>query len=141
LRVASPLRAALLIAAAIAAICPCRAAFAQESIAITEETAPPTASPAAGGCGCNAVQQPPWHGNVHGQPCVPSCGQHLHGTVFHADPRQQLHLRRFARENCMTLPPCFPRLHGLLCEGSMPTPVPPSLPRCQQCGAGVEGGF
>ena len=96
--------------------------------------------PGASGCGCRDVQRPPWHGNVQ----APACGQVCRsgcGGVFHADPCGQLHLRAYARANCMTLPPCFPRLHGWRAEGFMPTPPPPALPRCHQCGAVIEGGF
>jgi len=96
--------------------------------------------PGAADCGCRNVQQPPWHGNVQGSACGPVC--HSGGKrVFHANPCGQLHLRAYAREHCMTLPPCFPRLHGWLAEGSMPTPPPPALPRCHQCGAVIDGGF
>jgi len=94
----------------------------------------------AAGCGCRDVQRPPWHGNVQGPTCGPVCRSGCSG-VFHANPCGQLHLRAYARAHCMTLPPCFPRLHGWLAEGSMPTPPPPALPRCHQCGAVIEGGF
>lgn len=96
--------------------------------------------PGGSGCGCRGVQRPPWHGNVQGPACGPGCGQGC-GGVFHADPCGQLHLRAYARAHCMTLPPCFPRLHGWLAEGHMPTPPPPALPRCHQCGAVIDGGF
>jgi hypothetical protein len=96
--------------------------------------------PGAAGCGCRDAQRPPWHGNVQGPACGPVCRSGC-GGVFHANPCGQLHLRAHARAHCMTLPPCFPRLHGLFAEGSMPTPPPPSLPRCHQCGAVIEGGF
>lgn len=115
-------------------------ASAQETMIITEDAVASPAGDAAAGCGCRNVQRPPWHGSVHGSACGPACGTGC-GGVFHANPCGQLHLRRYARENCMTLPPCFPRLHGWLAEGHMPSPVPPALPRCHQCGAAIEGGF
>jgi hypothetical protein len=96
--------------------------------------------PGAAGCGCRDVQRPPWHGNVQGPACGPVCRGGC-GGVFHANPCGQLHLRAHALAHCMTLPPCFPRLHGWLAEGRMPTPPPPALPRCHQCGAVIEGGF
>ena len=114
---------------------------AQETIIVTEDagTAEPEMGSAAG-CGCRNVQRPPWHGNVQDPACGPVCRSGC-GGVFHANPCGQLHLRAYARAHCMTLPPCFPRLHGWLAEGQMPTPPPPSLPRCHQCGAVIEGGF
>ncbi|NDC53651.1 MAG: hypothetical protein EBZ74_05010 [Planctomycetia bacterium] len=126
---------------ALAALLPCLSASAAvggETIIVSDD---PGAGPELGspeGCGCRGVQRPPWHGNVRGPACGPAC---CHGGTFHANPCGQLHLRRYARENCMTLPPCFPRLQGLFAEGSMPTPPPPVLPRCHQCGAVIEGGF
>lgn len=113
---------------------------AQEMTMVTEAPAAGATSEGGSGCGCRDVQRPPWHGSVQGQACGPACGTGC-GGVFHANPCGQLHLRRYARENCMTLPPCFPRLHGLMCEGFMPSPVPPAMPRCHQCGAVVDGGF
>ena len=92
------------------------------------------------GCGCQNVQRPPWHGNVSGSACGPACVPG-YGSKFHANPWGQLHLRRYAREHCMTLPPCFPRLHGWMADGQMPSPEPPALPRCHQCGAVIDGGF
>lgn len=94
----------------------------------------------AAGCGCSDGRQPAWHGNVRGSACGPVC-QSGCGGVFHANPCPQLHLRAYARAHCMTLPPCFPRLHGWLAEGFMPSPPPPALPRCRQCGAVIEGGL
>ncbi len=134
--------AALLIVGAIAALSLCRTAAAQETITITEAPGMSVASDmgSAAGCGCNNVQRPPWHGNVHGDPCGQACGRGC-GGVFHANPCHQLHLRAYARANCMTLPPCFPRLAGLCRDGYMPSPAPLSLPRCHQCGAVIDGGY
>jgi hypothetical protein len=114
---------------------------AAETIIVTEDAgAAGLEMGSADGCGCRDAQRPPWHGNVHGSACGPVCGQATHG-VFHANPCGQLHLRRYAREHCMTMPPCFPRLHGWFAEGQMPTPPPPAMPRCHQCGAVIEGGL
>lgn len=135
--------APLLIVGAIAALLLCRTAVAQETITITEEpgmSAAPQTGPAAGDCGCNGLQRPPWHGNVHGDPCGPVCGRGC-GGVFHANPCHQLHLRAYARANCMTLPPCFPRLSSLCREGYLPSPAPLCMPRCHQCGAVIDGGY
>ncbi|MEI6239888.1 MAG: hypothetical protein WCR51_05840 [Planctomycetia bacterium] len=129
------------LAATLLPLWDCAVAPAAETIIVTED--PGAASLEMGsaeGCGCRNAQRPPWHGNVQGAACGPACGTG-HGGVFHANPCGQLHLRRYAREHCMTLPPCFPRLHGWLAEGQMPTPPPPSTPRCHQCGAVIEGGF
>lgn len=110
------------------------------TVMVTES---PAAGP-AGECGCRGGQpqqtwqQPPWHGNVRGNPCgapQPCCRG---SNVFQAHPFQQLHWKH---SGCVTLPPCLPRLHGLCRDGSMPSPVPPALPRCHQCGAAIEGGF
>ena len=97
-----------------------------------------------GDCGCRggqpqqAWQQPPWHGNVQGYQCgqpQPCCRG---SSVFQAHPFQQLYWKH---SGCVTLPPYLPRLHAFCREGYMPSPVPPVLPRCQQCGAAIEGGF
>lgn len=119
----------------------CALVSASETIIVTEDAgAAGLAMGAPDGCGCRDAQRPPWHGNVQGSACGPACGHGPHG-VFHANPCGQLHLRRYAREHCMTLPPCFPRLHGWFAEGQMPTPPPPAMPRCHQCGAVIEGGL
>jgi len=125
-------------------LCLTTRAEAADTIVVTDDSGSAalegTMEPGAAGCGCRDVQRPPWHGNVQGPACGPEC--HSGGKrLFHANPCGQLHLRAYARAHCMTLPPCFPRLHGLFAEGSMPTPPPPSLPRCHQCGAVIEGGF
>jgi len=39
------------------------------------------------------------------------------------------------------LPPCFPRLHALFCEGYLLSPTPPRPPRCPQCGCHIPDGF
>lgn len=115
-------------------------ATAQETIFATTDAGAAPVSDAGAGCGCRDVQRPPWHGNVQGQACGPACNAGC-GGVFHANPCGQLHLRRTARQHCMTLPSCFPRLHGWVAEGQMPSPEPPAMPRCRQCGAAIEGGF
>ena len=89
-------------------------------------------------CGCRGTQAPPWHGSVRGPACGPSCPP---PTLFHADPCGQLCMRQRAHQMGAILPPCFPRLHGWLVEGHMPSPPPPAVPRCHQCGAAIEGGF
>ncbi|NBT14298.1 MAG: hypothetical protein EBS56_12090 [Planctomycetia bacterium] len=129
--------AALLLVLPLSLVSP---AGAQDVAITAEDAGAGPAMDAAAGCGCRNVQRPPWHGSVQGQACGPACGTGC-GGVFHANPCGQLHLRRYAREHCMTLPPCFPRLHALCAEGFMPTPPPPALPRCHQCGAVIEGGF
>ena len=116
-----------------------------ESIVVTQS---PMASGATGGasgdCGCRggqpqqSWQQPPWHGNVRGNPCgepQPCCRG---SNVYQAHPFQQLHWKH---SGCATLPPCLPRLHAMCREGYLPSPVPPVQPRCHQCGARIEGGF
>lgn len=116
------------------------AALGDETIMMPQDGGGLELGNGAADCGCRNVQRPPWHGNVQPADCGPPC----HGTgrgMFHANPCNQLHLRRYARENCMTMPPCFPRLHAWCAEGAMPTPPPPAMPRCHQCGAAIDGGF
>ena len=92
----------------------------------------------AGAQDCDCVQQPPWHGSVHGPACAP--GLKCRGSnVYQANPWTQLHWRQAGP--CVTLPPCLPRFHALLAEGHLLSPVPPKLPRCHNCGAAIEGGF
>ncbi len=113
-------------------------ATAQETT-VMDESAMMSTDGAGGDCNCRSVQQPPWHGTVSGPACGPTCH---HGGVFHADPCGQLRAKHdIHRHGCVTLPPCFPRLHALWVEGSMPTPKPLALPRCRQCGAVLEGGY
>jgi hypothetical protein len=98
-----------------------------------------------GGCGCQAgaarsYQQPPWHGTVSAAQA--GCGQPTcrGSNVFQAHPCAQLHWRETA--GCgVTLPSCLPRLTTLFREGYMPSPTPPALPRCHQCGSPIAGGF
>jgi len=103
----------------------------------------PAAGP-AGDCGCRGGQsgqgwqQPPWHGNVQGGRCGAPAACCRGSNVFQAHPFQQL---QWKHSPCVTLPPHFPRLHTFCREGYMPTPVPPAVPRCHQCGAAIEGGF
>lgn len=159
LQIVRPPLAVLAIAGVLAAVCLSNTAVAQpaarpaarvaqETFTMAEESGMAAAmdgGSSAGGCGCNNVQRPPWHGSVHGQPCGagcgPACGTGCGGVVFQAKPCHQLHLRQYARANCMTMPPCFPRLFTFCAEGYMPTPPSPSVPRCHQCGAVVDGGF
>lgn len=93
-----------------------------------------------GDCGCRAgqLQQPPWHGNVRGNPCGEPQACCRGSNVFQAHPFQQLHWKH---SGCVTLPPCLPRLHAMCREGYLPSPIPPAQPRCHQCGAAIEGGF
>jgi hypothetical protein len=82
---------------------------------------------------------PPWHASVHpAAPCGPTCPP---PTLFHADAWGQLFGRRVIHPHAVVAPSCFPRLHGWWAQGLMPSPVPPALPRCHQCGAMIEGGF
>lgn len=82
---------------------------------------------------------PPWHTSVHpAAPCGPKCPP---PTLFHADACGQLFGRRVIHPHAVVAPSCFPRLHGWWAEGFLPSPVPPALPRCHQCGAMIEGGF
>ncbi len=110
---------------------------AQESITIVEGGPADTGAP----CGCKSAQTPPWHGSMGAVDCGPHCPP---GNVYHADPRGQLFTKcqvLHGHHGCVTLPPCFPRLHTLFAEGYLPTPRPIALPRCHQCGAMIEGGF
>jgi len=88
-------------------------------------------------CNCPSNRQPPWHGNVAGpccnRPCCPP------PTLFHADPCGQLTACREARENCIELPSAFPRFNGWR-KGYMPSPRPPSMPRCHHCGMPIHIG-
>lgn len=108
---------------------------------IMEDAAMMPAEAGADSCGCRPVQRPPWHGNVQGMSggCNPCCDPHT--GVFHADPCGQLRMRKMARENCMRMPSCFPRLHTFCRDGYLPSPVPPVTPRCHHCGAVIEGAF
>ena len=155
LRIFRPHLAALAIVGAFASLCPSLAAAAQPAVRVAQETVTITddsgmsaatdSGSSVGGCGCNNFQRPPWHGNVHGGPCGPACGTGCKtgcgGVVFQAKPCHQLHLRGYAHAHGMTMPSCFPRLHTWCTEGYMPTPPSPSMPRCHQCGAVIEGGF
>lgn len=94
-----------------------------------------------GACNCKSAQAPPWHGTVGAVDCGPTCPP---GNVYHADPCGQLLMKcqvRHGQYGCVTLPPCFPRLHAWCTEGYLPTPRPLHLPRCHQCGAVIAGGF
>lgn len=115
-----------------------RGACGQETITITEDPTMMVQDGAAGSCGCEDVRRPPWHGNVRGS-CNPCCDPHT--GVFHADPSGQLTMRRYAREHCMRMPSHFPRLQALSRDGYLPSPKPPAMPRCHQCGAVIDGAF
>jgi hypothetical protein len=116
-----------------------RGACGQETIMITEDSVMSVGEGMGSEpCDCGDVRRPPWHGNVRGS-CDPCCDPHT--GVFHANPGGQLHMRRHARENCMRMPSCFPRLHTWCRDGYLPSPTPPVTPRCHQCGAVVDGAF
>lgn len=116
-----------------------RGGYGQEMITITEDSAMSVEhGMGPGSCDCGDVRRPPWHGNVRGS-CNPCCDPHT--GVFHANPCGQLHMRRYARENCMRMPSHFPRLHALSRDGYLPSPTPPAMPRCHQCGAVIDGAF
>lgn len=155
LRITCPHLATVAIVAAVASLCLSHAAAAQPAARVAQKMATSTeesgmfaaanTDSSVGGCGCNNVQRPPWHSNVHGGPSGSACGTECKtgcgGVVFQAKPCHQLHLRSYAHAHGMTMPSCFPRLHTWCTEGHMPTPPSPSMPRCHQCGAVVEGGF
>lgn len=85
------------------------------------------------------VAVPPWHGSMRSTECCPRCAP---PNMFHADPCGQLDCwGSRVHHGCVQNPPLFPRLHAWWVDGSMPTPRSPSLPRCRQCGATIEGGF
>jgi hypothetical protein len=113
-----------------------REAAARDTV-IVSEGLPPGGGP--GACGCRSAQRPPWHASVAAPGCGPVCQRH--GTMFHADPRGQLCVHRQLQETGATMPSIFPRLHTLCSEGYMPTPRPPTLPRCHNCGVPIEPGF
>jgi hypothetical protein len=130
-------------AVAAAALSPSSAAARQtgEPTMVMEEPGMPVAeSVAAEGCGCRQGQwqQPPWHGSVHAGHCGQAAACCPGSSVYQAYPFRMLHAPRPA---CVRPPSMFPRLHTLCCEGYMPTPIPPAMPRCHQCGAPIEGGF
>jgi len=135
-RTIAPFLACIALVVAITAGVPGRA-VAQETV-ITEGEGMGGLAGDPGACGCRAPQAPPWHGSVAGAACGPSCPP---PTMFHADPCGQLWLKHSARQHGCVLPPCFPRMHGWLSEGLMPTPRPIVTPRCPRCGAHIEQGF
>lgn len=129
--------AALCIASSLACLAG-RQSAAQETVIVSEGPRAAAGREAAA-CGCRNTQRPPWHANVTAPgygPAMPA-----YGTMFHADPRGQLCVRRQLHETGATMPSLFPRLHTWCTEGSMPTPRPPALPRCHNCGAPIEHGF
>lgn len=137
MKIASPSVVSALVLVALGWAAGPRGAAAQETIVITEDAAAGGAGGTA--CGCKGRQSPPWHGSVAAAECGPPC--RVHAGTFHADPRGQLCVRRQLAEQCATLPPLFPRLHGCCTEGRMPTPRPLTVPHCRHCGALIEGGF
>ncbi|MFM7207137.1 MAG: hypothetical protein ACKO4T_10770 [Planctomycetaceae bacterium] len=128
---------ATVVVAAVSASLAIGVATAQETT-VMDGSAMMSTDGAGSACGCRNMQQPPWHASVSGPACGPSCH---HCGVFHADPCGQLRAKHEAHRHCVTLPPCFPRLHTWCTEGFMPTPRPLALPRCHQCGAVIEGGL
>lgn len=127
----------LAVLALVITACGIRRAEAQETV-VVEGDGRGALSADPGACGCRDPQSPPWHGNVAGDPCGPSCPP---PNMFHADPCHQVWLKHNARQQGCVLPPCFPRMHGWLTEGWMPTPRPIVTPRCPRCGAHIEQGF
>lgn len=72
---------------------------------------------------CNSCRTPPWHGNVTDpRACGPVCNP--------CEPCDQSYRRS-----------CFPRMNALCTKGYLPSPMPPCVPRCHQCGATVDVGF
>ena len=115
-----------------------REVAAREAVIVSEGgRAGGSQDPAA--CGCRSAQRPPWHASVSAPGCGPVC--HHRGTMFHADPHGQLCVRRQLQETGATMPSLFPRLSTWCAEGYMPTPRPPAMPRCHNCGAPIEHGF
>lgn len=136
MRTVTSLVAALVLSIAMPAAC-LRVASAQETIMIDGmDGAEMSADPSA--CACRNLQSPPWHGTVAGEPCGPSCPP---PNKFHADPCGQLWMKHNARQQGCVLPPCFPRMHGRLADGSWPTPRPIALPRCPNCGSHIDLGM
>jgi hypothetical protein len=129
--------AAAIASAAVPSIFLIQDVRAQETI-VMEGAAMP--GMAAGDCNCKGVQRPAWHGSVAGQAC--GCGPvcQAHG-MFHADSCGQLRSHSQVHSGCVTQPSWFPRLHGWRVDGVMPTPPPPCLPRCHECGAVIAGGY
>ena len=127
------------IAAAVPSIDTIREVRAQETIGM-EGAAMRESGVATADCNCRGGQRPPWHGSVATEAggCGPVCRAH---GMFHADACGQLHARRHLHQGCVTLPPAFPRLQGLWADGYLPSPPPPVMPRCRQCGAVIAGGF
>jgi len=141
-RRANSVRLALsFVVATIVVACPSilgiRSATAQETIVMEGAAMPGMAGDS--GFAERDVRQPPWHRSVAGEAC--GCGPvcRTHGK-FHADACGQLRAKHQLHPG-VTLPPCFPRLHGWRVDGRMPSPPPPELPRCHQCGAEIAGGF
>jgi hypothetical protein len=124
------------IAAAVPSILVIRDVQGQEMIVMQGAAMPGMSAD----CNCRGGQRPPWHGSVSGEAC--GCGPvaQAHG-MFHADSCGQLRARRHVHQGCVTLPPAFPRLHGMWVDGQMPSPPPPVMPRCHHCGAVIAGGF
>jgi hypothetical protein len=128
---------AVLVVALSPSILVTREAAAREPVIVSDGIGAGGQGPAA--CGCRSVQRPPWHASVGAPAYGPACPPH--GSMFHADPRGQLCVRRQLHETGATMPSLFPRLSTLCAEGYLPTPRPPALPRCHHCGAVIEPGF
>lgn len=137
MRTAAPFIAAV----ALSALVPSawlRSASAQETIVMEGDAGAGMTMDEPAACGCRVPQSPPWHGSVAGDRCGPSCPP---PTMFHANPCGQLAMKHSAHRHGHVLPPCFPRLHGWLADGSWPTPRPITMPRCPNCGAHIEAGM
>jgi len=130
-RTATSLVAAIILTAALPA-------WAAEETIVMEDGAGigMPADPAA--CGCRNQHAPPWHGNVAGDPCGPSCPP---PNTFHANPCDQLWMKHHAHQRGYLPPSWFPRLEGRMTHGSWPTPRPIQLPRCPNCGAHIDLGM
>ncbi|MFM9058588.1 MAG: hypothetical protein ACKOSQ_05650 [Planctomycetaceae bacterium] len=122
---------ALIAAVALSVAIP---ASAQETIIMEGDAS----GGAPGGCRCRDVQTPPWHGNVCGDPCGPTCPP---PNMFHANPWEQLWLKHHAHEQGYCLPSHFPRMHARSTTGWWPTPRPIATPRCPRCGAHIDPGM
>lgn len=135
-RLSSAIIAATIVAA-VPSILEIRTAAAQETI-VMEGAAMPGMN-GSGGFDERDARRPPWHGSVAGEACGcrPVCKPH---GKFHADACGQLQAKHQLHPG-VSLPPCFPRLYGWRADGRMPSPPPPRMPRCHQCGAEIAGGL
>ena len=113
-------------------------AAAEEAIVMEGDAAGMGMPADSAACGCRDLHSPPWHGNVAGDPCGPSCPP---PNKFHANPCGQLWMKHHARQQGYLPPSWFPRLEGRMTHGSWPTPRPIQLPRCPNCGAHIDLGM